>query len=168
MTTIITTAEAAAVLRCDVSDTEMINLLPIVDAYIIRATGHDWTADASIDPVAKAAARMLLVNWHENPAAMAERNVPLSFGFQAAITQLEAKADQYMEFRGAGGAGYVALDGAEWGDTVVSVTGLVGVAGDRSADFEPTITITGFIKQLSTANNYWNWYRAYLRPVEEL
>ena len=166
MTTILTTTEAAAVLRCDPSDTEMINLLPIVDAYIIRATGHDWTADAAIDPVAKAAARMLLVNWHENPGVTGIS--VLSFGANAALTQLEAKAAQYQEFRGAGGAGYCPLEGAEIGDTVVSVTGLVGITGDQSANFESVITVCGYIKQLSNSNWYWNWFRAYLKPVEEL
>lgn len=90
MANILTTTEAAHVLRCETSDTNMLDLLPQVDAYIEMATGRDWTADTTIHPIAKAAARMLLVVWHENPGMMANGVSSLNFGFAAALSQLEA------------------------------------------------------------------------------
>jgi hypothetical protein len=90
-TNILTAAEAATVLRCDVSDQNMLDLLPLVDHYIEMATGRDWAADAAIYPEAKTAARILLVRWHEDPGAMAAGEA-LGPGWLAAIAQLEAKA----------------------------------------------------------------------------
>ena len=55
MANILTTAEAANFVRTDTSDAVMLMLLPQVDEFIKRATGRDWTADATINPVAKAA-----------------------------------------------------------------------------------------------------------------
>lgn len=90
---ILTAAEAGIVLRCEITDENMLMLLPQVDAYIENATGRDWTLDATIDPVAKAAARMLLVRWHEDPGVMAAGSA-LGFGLAAALVQLEAIALQ--------------------------------------------------------------------------
>ena len=91
MTNILTAAEAATVLRCEEADANMLDLLSLVDIYLENATGRDWTADASVEPTAKAAARMLLVRWHEDPGGMAAGNA-LGFGLSAALTQLKAKA----------------------------------------------------------------------------
>jgi hypothetical protein len=91
MANILTAAEAATVLRCDVADANMLQLLPSVDAYIDRATGRDWAVDAVIRPEAKSAARMLLVRWHEDPGGMAAGNA-LGFGLSAVLVQLEALA----------------------------------------------------------------------------
>lgn len=90
MANILTTTEAANVLRTETSDPNLVDLLPQVDAYIQQATGRDWTADTTIHPLAKAAARMLLVMWHENPAMMANGMTGLFFGFAAVLSQLEA------------------------------------------------------------------------------
>jgi hypothetical protein len=91
MANILTAAEAANVLRCDVADANMLALLPSVDAYIQNATGRDWTADNPVRPEAKAAARMLMVRWHEDPGGMAAGSA-LSFGLAACLVQLEALA----------------------------------------------------------------------------
>ena len=88
---ILTDSEAAVVLRCEVTDSNMLQLLPLVDSYIEMATGRDWTIDTTIYPEAKSAARMLLVRWHEDPGGMAA-GVTLSHGLMATLTQLEAKA----------------------------------------------------------------------------
>jgi hypothetical protein len=93
MTNILTAAEAATVLRCAETDQNMLALLPQVDAYLEMATGRDWTADAAVRPAAKAAARMLLVRWHEDPGGMAA-GVASGFGLAAALAQLEALALQ--------------------------------------------------------------------------
>ena len=165
MTTILTTTEAANALRCDVSDPEMIDLLPQVDGYLINATGHDWTADTPIDPTAKSAARMLLVMWHEDPAMMAQHNAPLSFGLTSALVQLEAKAASYMEFEGLTSVGGCTLTGANVGDTVVSVTGLVGVSGNQASSFESVISVQDEIKQITSANLDGKFFRVYLKSL---
>jgi hypothetical protein len=91
MANILSETEAATVLRTTETDSNMIDLLPLVDAYIQRATGRDWTKDTSIYAEAKAAARMLLVRWHEDPGGMAAGSA-LGFGLSSALTQLEALA----------------------------------------------------------------------------
>ena len=92
MANILTTTEAANALRCETSDAEMLALLPLVDAYIKNATGRDWTLDATIDSTAKAAARILLVQAHEDPGAIARPAQALSWGLSACLLQLEALA----------------------------------------------------------------------------
>lgn len=91
MANILTIEEAANVLRTTETDETMLDLLPLVDGYIEQATGRDWAADTTIYPQAKAAARMLLVRWHEDPGGMAAGSA-LGFGLGAALTQLEALA----------------------------------------------------------------------------
>ena len=94
MANILTASEAAAVLRVDVTDPAMLGLLDGVDEYIQHATGRDWSEDETIRPVAKAAARMLLVNWYENPAMSGSGQTTLNFGLKACLVQLEALALQ--------------------------------------------------------------------------
>lgn len=91
MANILTAQEAANVLRTSETDPAMLDLLPAVDTYIEHATGRDWTADTTIYPEAKAAARMLLVRWHEDPGGMAAGSA-LGYGLGACLTQLEALA----------------------------------------------------------------------------
>ncbi len=97
MANILTAQEAASVLRISAADAVMLALLPQVDAYIQTATGRDWTADSPIRPEAKAAARMLIVQWYENPAMVGSGLAVLAFGLKAALTQLEAIALQLAE-----------------------------------------------------------------------
>jgi hypothetical protein len=165
---ILTAAEAATVLRVDVDDDNAFDLLPQVDAYIKNATGRDWAADATILPEAKTAARILLVRAHEDPGALGQPPQALSWGLSACLLQLEALALRYREFRGQTGAGSVCLPGARIGDTVGSVVGLIGSTGNQASAFESVITFDDCIQQLSTADLYRNWYRAYLVPVESL
>lgn len=93
MANILSFGEAATVLRCEETDKGMIDLLPIVDAYIYQATGRDWSQDETIRLEAKSAARMLLVRWHEDPGGMGAGGA-LGFGMSAVLTQLEALALQ--------------------------------------------------------------------------
>ena len=98
MTSILTPTEAATVLRCETDDQNMLDLLNQVDAYIENATGWKWTEDEAINPTAKAAARMLLVQWHENPAQLgAENETPLVFGLNSVLLQLKAEAARLKE-----------------------------------------------------------------------
>ena len=92
MANILTATEAATVLRCEVSDQAMLDLLTQVDAYINNATGRDWTLDHPIRPEAKSAARILIVRAHEDPGAMAQSAEGISWNLQACLLQLEAIA----------------------------------------------------------------------------
>lgn len=166
-TYILTAAEGSEVLRCEVDDSEMLELLPLIDDYIKDATGHDWAADTTIHPKAKSAARMLLVMWHENPG-MIQQQGGLSFGLKAVLAQLEAAAENFKEFQGVDGAGACVLMGARVGDTVSSVVGLVGASGDQASNFETVITVDDEIQQTATGDLSSNWYRVELVPVAEM
>ena len=168
MTNILTAAEAANTLRTDSTDPAMLDLLAQVDAYIRGATGRDWTADATIHPVAKGAARMLLALNYDNPSQMGLGHGMLPQGLTAMLTQLESMAARYKTFHGISGSGGVWLKGAVLGDTVSTLTGLIGTSGDRRADFESVITVSDQIQQLSTSDLSDNYYRVYLTPVSDL
>lgn len=168
MTNILTAAEAASALRCDETDQYMLDLLPGVDSFIRNATGRDWTQDNPIHPVAKSAARMLIVQWHEDPGMQASGVANLNFGLRSTLVQLEALAAYYFSFAGRNGAGKIDLPGAQVGDQVNSVTGIVGVSGDQSAAFESEISVDDQIQQISTSDLSASRYRAYLVPLEDL
>lgn len=167
MANILSASEAATVLRCEVTDADMLALLPLVDDYIKHATGHDWKSDTSVDPRAKAAARMLLTLWHENPGMIGSEGA-LSFGLRAALAQLEATAGQYHEFYGLTSAGGISIPEVLYGDRVVSVEGIAGVSGDQSASFETTISCDGYLAQINTSDLSVNVYRARILRIEEL
>lgn len=165
MANILTVIEAANVLRCETDDPLMQDTLPQVDAYLETASGRDWTGDSTIHPLAKSAARMLLVRWHEDPGGMAAGEA-LGFGLQAALAQLRAEALRYRTFMGVSGPGYVPLPGVKIGDTVGSVTGRVGASGSQAAAFETVITVDDYLHQVSGADLSEKWYTAYIVPPE--
>jgi hypothetical protein len=166
MGNILTTAEAANALRCDENDANLIDLLPQIDRYVMRATGHDWAADDPVQPEAKDAARMLLVRWHEDPGGMAAGGA-LGQGLSACLTQLEALALRYFRFAGSNGAGPISVAGARAGDAVTALIGLVGVTGDQSASFESVITYDDEIQQTATGDLSDYWFQAHLTPLGE-
>lgn len=94
---ILTPTEAATVLRCEIDDQNMLDLLDPVDAYIENATGWQWSQDSEISASAKSAARMLLVQWFENPAQTGANETPLTFGLNAVLLQLKAEAVRLKE-----------------------------------------------------------------------
>ena len=167
---ILTNGEAANVLRCEVTDALMLDLLPAIDGYIETATGRNWTGDATIHPTAKAAARILLVQWHEDPGmvAGASGTAVMSGGLQACLAQLGAEALYYYTFEGVNGTGAISISAAREGDTVVSVSGRVGASGDQSAKFETVITVAGYLQQSSTDDLTSKWYTAKLVPASEI
>ena len=167
MTNILTAQQAADACRCDPSDANMLDLLPLVDAFIQRATGRDWTKDVPIEPVAIAAARILMVQWHENPAMMAIRNAPLGFSLTSCLVTLESIALKTKTFQGYTGLGGATLLGANPGDLVQTLTGLSGVTGDQRAQFESVITVADQIQQLTSTDLSANWYKVYLIPLED-
>jgi hypothetical protein len=162
--TILTAAEAAAVLRVDDDDEDMLAVLPLVDAYIRNATGRNWAADDPIREEAKAAARMLLVQWHENPAMLSSGMSSLEFGLNAALTQLEAIALQTKKIRfdGRNSAGACDCAGAAVGDAVEAVVAIVGAAGSAATSFETVITVADQIQQTSLSDLSTKSYLAYL------
>jgi hypothetical protein len=170
MANILTAAEAANFVRTDTADAVMLMLLPQVDAFIKKATGRDWTADATINEIAKAAAGMLLVQWYDNPTQMGP-DTPLAFGLTNVLTQLEAEALKYRkyQFYGLSSTGGIALDGAKVGDDVVSLVGIYGVTGDQSSKFEGTISVCGVIQQTDNSNLSHNIYVVILKsPAEDI
>ena len=164
MTNILSAAEAAIVLRCDATDARMLQLLPQIDATLQEATGHDWQNDSPITETAKAAARMLLVPWYEDPGMIGGIN-SIGFGLTFALAQLQALALNYCEFQGRSGAGPIDLPLAFLGDKVDTLVGVSGVTGDQSANFESVITVQGQIQQESTDDLSDNWYRVHFIPL---
>jgi hypothetical protein len=167
VTNILTDTEAAGVLRKSETDAEMLRLLPLVDAYIKNATGRDWTIDSPIRPEAKNAARILLVKWDTDPGSMADAAIS-DYGLPAAMAQQKDIKRHYKEFPGRDGTGPVSLAGVRRGDTVSTLTGLVGVTGDQHAAFETVITVDGQIQQISSADLSEKMFRAFILKPGEL
>ncbi len=168
MANILTAAEAANFLRTDTSDATMLMLLPMVDDFVQRATGIDWTTYSPINDVAKAAAGMLLVQWYENPAQVGNDGM-MPFGLTAALGQLEAEALKYRKYQIAGrnGVGAITLIGAQLGDDVISVTGVYGVSGSRLSSFEPEISVKGQIQQIVESDLSENLYVVVLKSPQD-
>jgi|SaaInl4_150m_RNA_FD_contig_31_1242168_length_2915_multi_3_in_0_out_0_5 hypothetical protein len=166
MTNILTAAEASGVLRgVAEDDAELLALLPLIDTYIERATGRDWAVDNPIDNGAKAAARMILVQWHENPAQVGASGLrSLNLGIDAALTQLEAEALKHREYQieGASTTGYIYLEKARKGDQVEALVGIWGVSGDQSDKFESVISQDYYIQQTSSSDLSDNAYKVTL------
>jgi hypothetical protein len=168
MANLLTAGEAAAVLRVDSSNADMLNLLPLIDDTIKDATGFDWASLTTVPDKAKAAARMLLVMWFEDPAQAGGTGVMPPFGLTSVLGQLETLALEYKTFEGGYGAGFLPLAGAHEGDSVASVDGLVGLTGDQGAKFESFISEEGFIKQISADSLDECYFRAHLVPLGRL
>ena len=165
MANILTDAEAADWVRTDATDTAMLNLLDSVDATVKAATGRDWTADATVHPLAKAAAGMILTAWYDDPAQIG--SVPSRA--TGALLMLEVEALKYRKytFFGVNGAGPVYLPGALEGDDVISLTGVHGVSGDQSAKFEAEISDSNYIQQTDNGDLSENIYVAILKSPSE-
>lgn len=148
MPNILTAAEAANFIRSTSTDAIMLQYLPLVDAYLKNATGHNWAGDSTISDTAKLAAGMVLTYWYDNPTMIGQ--APASVA--AALAQLEAEAQKWRRyaFNGLDGGGSIYLPGAREGDTVVSLVGVVGLAGSQSAKFESVITEDNSILQTSS------------------
>lgn len=167
MANILTDAEAADWVRTDATDTAMLNLLDMVDAHVKAATGRDWTADATIHPLAKAAAGMVLVSWYDDPAQIGS-SPSRAMG---ALLQLEMEALKYRKysFFGVNGAGPIHLPGALEGDDVMKLVGVHGVSGDQSSKFESEISDSGYIQQTDNGDLSENIYVVVLKsPAEDV
>jgi hypothetical protein len=97
---VLTEEEAAIALRCDEDDPNLLELLPLVDAYLKQATGRDWANDDPVPPEAKSAARLLLIQMHENPGGLpvsGQMTSGLTFGLPAALLQLKVLGMELVE-----------------------------------------------------------------------
>lgn len=90
---ILTQSEALDILRMNSSggSSALDIALAAIDEYLKEATGHDWAADDPIDAEAKAAATMMLVQWHENPGMIGAEGT-LAYGLDNVIAHLQLKA----------------------------------------------------------------------------
>ncbi len=173
MANILTAQQAANALRVETTDLRMLDLLPQVDAFIQRATGRDWTQDATKNPAAVSAATMLLVQWFDSPSQLGSQitESPLAFGLTAALVQLEMEALKYRkyQFYGTSGAGGITIAGAHVGDDVVSLAGIYGVTGSQTSKFESTISEEGQIQQTSSDDLSDNIYVVILKsPADDI
>ncbi len=166
---ILSSVEAAAFLRCAENDPTMLLLLPQIDSYIKRVTGHDWAAEVVIPQEAKSAARGILIQWHEDPGSLTgSQATVLTANVQACLSQLRAMAHYYFTFQGLPGAGYIPINGLHEGDSVISLVGKVGISGDQRSKFETEIIWDGLLAQISSDNLQYKWFTAYLVPAGEM
>lgn len=167
MPNILTAAQAANFIRTEATDTVLLQLLPLVDQYLLAATGHDWASDAEIHPSAITAAGMLITYWYDNPGMIGQAPVTV----RSTLMQLEAEALKYRkyQFSGANGAGGIFLKGARKGDEVVRLTGVYGVSGDQSSMFESVITAADQIQQTQGGDLSENLYVVVLKhPADDV
>lgn len=167
MPNVLSAQEAANFVRTSVSDAVMLQLLPLVDSYLLNATGHDWAADSTIHATAKTAAGILLVHWYDTPAAIGQTPAALS----STLVQLEAEALKFRKFHfeGRNGAGGVSLPGARVGDAVISLTGVYGVSGNQTSLFEAVISADDQIQQTSGGDHSQSQFVAVLKhPAEDV
>lgn len=162
----LTAAEAANFIRSTATDAVMLQYLPLIDQYLLNATGHDWASDGTIHPTAKLAAGMLLCYWYDNPSAIGQ--APETVASQ--MTQLEAEALKYrkIEFSGSDSAGAVYLPGARVGDSVVKLIGVYGLSGNQSAKFESVISEENQIAQLQAGLGDYKFVAVLKHPVDDV
>jgi len=165
MSNILTAAEAAYFVRTYNSDPIMLQLMPLVDKHVERATGRDWTVDSPVSDLAKAAAGSILIAWYDNPASVGQS----PDGALGALTQLEAEAAKYRKysFRGLSSAGSVSIPEACLGDVVIKLQGYSGVTGDQSTHFESAVSLAGALQQTDGSNLSGNYYVVILKNRQE-
>lgn len=164
---ILTAAEGAYFVRTYASDPILLQLMPLVDKHIERATGRDWTQDSTKSDLAKAAAGSILIAWYDNPGMVGQA----PDGALGALTQLEAEAAKYRKytFRGLNGAGYISLPEARIGDVVNKLQGYAGVSGDQSSHFESTVSAWCSLRQTDNSDLSANYYVVILKsPAEDI
>jgi hypothetical protein len=167
MSNILTDAQAANFIRSSSTDSVMLQLLPLIDEYLLNATGHDWASDSTKDKTAITAAGMLLSYWYDNPGMIGQMPATVL----GILVQLEAKALSYRKYQFAGisGAGGISLSGARKGDVVVKLVGVYGVSEDQSAKFESVITVDNQIQQVLAGNLSDNLYVVVLKhPADDV
>lgn len=167
MANILTAAQAANFLRTETTDAVMLQFLPLVDQYLLSATGRDWTVDSTKHPTAITAAGMLLIHWYDNPILVGHAPAALA----NLLVQLEAEALKYRkyQFDGSNGVGSISIEGARKGDDVVTLVGVYGVTGDQSAKFEGTVSVDDELQQTDAGDLSDNIYVVVLKhPADDV
>ena len=93
MANILTAEEAARAVAVEPTDEKLLDILPQVDAFVNGATGHDWTADETINPEAKAAARIYLVLLYDLMSMQQNQTDALNRALASSLARLEALAN---------------------------------------------------------------------------
>lgn len=164
---VLTTAQAANFLRTETTDAVMLQFLPLVDQYLLSATGHNWAADVTKHSTAITAAGMLLIHWYDNPTLVGQAPSAVT----NLLVQLEAEALKYRksQFYGSSGAGSISISGSRKGDDVISLVGVYGVTGDQSSKFESAVSVDGQIQQTDSADLSDNVYVVVLKhPADDV
>lgn len=167
MISILTAQEAANFVRTEPTDVILLQLIPLVDQYLLNATGHDWAADFPPHPTAQSAAGILLMYWYDRLDNIGQAPESLT----AMLLQLEAEALKYRKicFYGNNGMGAVSLPGARIGDEVITLTGVYGVSGDQKSKFESVIDTQNQIQQTDAGDHSAHQYVAVLKnPAEDV
>ena len=68
----------------------------------------------------------------------------------------------------ADGAGSIGVPGAQIGDTVGTLIGVVGTSGSQAASFEGVITVADQLQAVATSDLSVKFYRAYLVPATSI
>lgn len=164
---VLTAAQAANFLRTETTDAVMLQFLPLVDQYLLSATGHNWAADATKHSTAITAAGMLLIHWYDNPTLVGQAPSAVT----NLLVQLEAEALKYRksQFNGSSGAGAISIPGARKGDIVISLAGIYGVTGSQTSKFESTVSVEGQLQQTDAGDLSGNIYVVVLKhPLDDV
>jgi len=164
---VLTAAQAANFLRTETTDAVMLQFLPLVDQYLLSATGHNWAADATKHATAITAAGMLLIHWYDNPTLVGQAPSAVT----NLLVQLEAEALKYRKtrFDGSSGSGAISITGASKGDEVISLVGVYGVTGDQSSKFESSVSVDGQLQQTDAGDLSGNVYVVVLKnPADDV
>lgn len=167
MANILTAAEAANFIRTESTDAVMLQYLPLVDQFLLGATGHNWAADSTIHPTAKIAAGVLITYWYDNPNALGQAPEALT----KSLVQLESEALKYRkyEFAGLSSAGAVSLSGARKGDVVITLVGTYGVSGSQASKFESVVSAENQLQQTDAGDLSANLYAVVLKhPADDV
>lgn len=167
MSNVLTAAQAANFLRTDTTDAVMLQYLPLVDQYLLSATGRDWTVDTTKHPTAITAAGMLLIHWYDNPTLVGQTPAALT----NLLVQLEAEALKYRKylFDGLNGVGAITITGARKGDAVISLVGVYGVTGSQLSSFESVVSVEGQLQQTDAGDLSENIYVVVLKhPMDDV
>lgn len=164
---VLTAAQAANFLRTETTDAVMLQFLPLVDQYLLSATGHNWAADVTKHATAITAAGMLLIHWYDNPILVGQAPSAV----MNLLVQLEAEALKYRKtkFDGSNGVGSISIAGASKGDEVISLVGVYGVTGDQSSKFESSVSVDGQLQQSDAGDLSGNVYVVVLKnPADDV
>lgn len=90
MANILTADEAAEIVSVDPADARLLMILPQIDSIIQQATGHDWSQDYIVHPIAKRAAMCRLAVDYDLGALNPQQTATMERAYTSALAQLES------------------------------------------------------------------------------